>query len=188
MKTKSKKQYRMIYKRIFTNVLLPLSVLLISMTAHSQEKAARKYERRKINIPENCRQVEVHGDVKLILTNALTNNLVLDGKIKNTASVRTICRDGKLIIDAGRYHRFSRLTVYLGVGDIRSIVLNGDTKVFSEGMVRTNDLEILLGGNASVSVNYAGTLKITPAEGIDMEYINYSQKKTTVVSPAADAD
>lgn len=178
----------MIYKKVFANVLFPLSVLLISMTAHSQEKASPKYERRQINIPENFRQVEVYGDVKLILTNTPANNLVLDGKNKNTACVKTICRNGKLIIDAGKYHHFSRLTVYLGVGDIRSIVINGDTKVLSEGMVKTKDLEILLGGNASVSVNYAGTLKITPAEGIDMEYINYSQKKTTVVSPAADAD
>ena len=48
----------------------------------------------------------------------------------------------------------------MSIEGLTSLIINGDSEIFSAGTIQSRDLEILLDGTSLVSVKYLGTLKI----------------------------
>jgi hypothetical protein len=149
---------------------LPVFTLLISIVAAAQVHPNRSpvVDRKEINVSEPFQQIEVRGNVNVILTNAPAGYILLEGNYKDIGHVETILGKGKVVIDAQEKQSFSNLNVYVSSANLSSLTINGDGDVRSLGTVKTSELELILNGIVGVEVRNEGKVKVIPGEGYDL--------------------
>ncbi|MBC7886791.1 MAG: DUF2807 domain-containing protein [Ferruginibacter sp.] len=151
-------------------VLTMVSILFTSLVATAQYHSIQSaFDRKEINIGEAFQQVEVRGDVTLVLSNGPAGGLLLEGNQKDISGVKTILKNGQLVIDAAKKKSFAKLVVYIPAADIKSLIVYGAAEIFSSGKIKTPELEIILNGESFVTVNYEGIVKVTAGEEYYLE-------------------
>ena len=123
---------------------------------------------KKIDIAETFNKIEVQGNVVIVLTNNLTNSVVLRGDVDDLELATARVKKGKLVINATKNYTGSKFIVYLPAGNINSLVTSGNTQILSSGTIKVSDLEILLSGSSHVSIHHEGKLRITPGTGYEI--------------------
>jgi hypothetical protein len=123
---------------------------------------------KEIKLSEIFQEIEIRGDITLILTNEPASKLLAKGNAKDLSRIKTTIKNGKLIIDAREKVTFSKLILYIPIVDADLLVTNGETEIFSLGTIKSKDLKIILNGDSRVSVNYEGKLKILPGKGYEL--------------------
>jgi hypothetical protein len=158
--------------------LLPIAILFIAATSSAQlPSLSPMMERKEVNVTGTCRQVNVYGDVRVVLTNDAPGTLLLEGNGKDIDCVKTIANKHELFINAGRKKSFSQLVIYLPAAGISSLVINGNAEIVSSTMIKAPELEITLCGNALVAVKYEGKIKVKAADGYELEDKKYFTRK-----------
>ena len=167
-------QFHKLGKRFF----LPVVVFTISLAASAQTYLQAPLIRsREVELLKAYYEVEVIGDVTIILTNNLEGKILFRGDPKEIEAAKATIKNRKLIIDAYRKRSSNKLTVYLPVSTIRLLVTSGKTEVLSSGTIKTRDLEIFLNGSSFVSVRYDGKLNIVPGTGFELVETSNSSKR-----------
>ena len=123
---------------------------------------------RKIDIAEAFNKIEVRGNVIIVLTNDLTNRVVLRGDVNDVQEASARVRKGKLIIDATPKYYAGKFIIYLPAGSINSLATSGNTQIVSSGTIKVSDLEILLYGSSHVSIRHEGRLRVIPGVGYEI--------------------
>jgi hypothetical protein len=140
----------------------------VSVMAKAQTHAdmIQSVDYKEISNGHAVETVDIRGDVSIVLTNALGTNILLEGNNKDIGAVRTTVKNGRLEINAER-KGFSKLTVYLNVTDIHSLVVTGNAQIFSSG-ISVDNLDIILNGDSFVEVHHQGKLRIIPGDGYEL--------------------
>ena len=123
---------------------------------------------KKIDVAETFSKIEVRGNAVIVLTNNLTNSVVLRGDAADLEEATARVKKGKLIINAGRSYYDTKFIIYLPAGNIHSLATSGNTEILSSGTIKVSDLEILLSGSSHVSIRHEGNLRITPGTGYEI--------------------
>ena len=123
---------------------------------------------KKIDIAETFNKIEVRGNAVIVLTNNLTNSVVLRGDVDDLEQATAKVRKGKLIINANKNYYGTKFIIYLPAGNINSLATLGNTEILSSGTIKVSDLEILLSGPSRVSIRHEGNLRITPGTGYEI--------------------
>ena len=123
---------------------------------------------KKIDIAEAFDKIEVRGNAVIVLTNNLTNSVVLRGEVNDLEQATARVKKGKLIINSSKTYYGSKFIVYLPAGNINSLVTSGNTEILSSGTIKVRDLEILLYGSSHVSISHEGRLNIIPGTGYEI--------------------
>ena len=142
--------------------------LVITSTASAQQFEDPLTKIKKIDLAEPFNRIEVRGNAVIVLTNNLTNSVVLRGDVGDLEEVTTRVKKGKLIINANRSYYGTKFIIYLPAGNIHSLTTSGNTEILSSGTIKVSDLEILLSGSSHVSIQHEGNLRITPATGYEI--------------------
>ena len=153
-------------QKFFLSVLVLGAFISVNAQLHGNNPTAIAH--KEIKNGQTFENVEVSGDVIVVLTNAQNNDIVLKGNSKDIDMVTAIEKENKLEINAERKKTVSKLVVYLPVARMRSLKITGDAKVFSSGDIVADDLEIIVKGDSMVKVSYQGKLTVTPADGYEM--------------------
>ena len=142
----------------------------IFMTVHGQvtDYNPTVVAHKEISDIRSLENVELSGDVILILTNEKSSDIVLQGDSKDIDAVITTEKDSKLEINATRAKAVSKLTVYIPAAKMHSLKITGDARIFSSGDIVVDDLEITLKGNSMVKVYHYGKLTVKPAQGFEL--------------------
>ena len=149
-------------------IFLALTVLVTTMTTSAQQFFEDPVAKiKKIDLTESFNKIEVWGSPVIVLTNDLTNSIVLRGDAGDLNEATARVKKGKLIINARNYSS-SKFVLYIPAGTINSLVTSGNTEILSSGVVKVSDLEILLQGSTHVSIRHEGKLKITPGTGYEI--------------------
>jgi len=122
---------------------------------------------KEISNGQAVERIEVRGDVSIVLTNALGTNIMLEGNDKDLGTVKTTVKNGTLEINAEKKKTFSKLTVYLTVNDIHSLIVTGNAQISSSG-ISVDNLDIILNGDSFVEIHYQGKLRIIPGDGYEL--------------------
>ena len=130
--------------------------------------SAKPGDHKEVNIMGSFHQVEVRGDVLVFLTNGPAGKLWLTGSMDDLDRVQTSVKNERLVINADMKRRKSKLTLSIPVSTVTSLIIDGDTEVYSSGTIKTNDLEIVLDGTSLVSVKYLGRLKVLAGERCEL--------------------
>ena len=118
------------------------------------------HDLKEINLTGAFHHAEIRGDVTMILTNGPTDRLWLRGDLTDLDHVQTTLKDENLVVNAENRKRRSKLTVYMSITGLTSLIINGDSEIFSAGTIQARDLEIFLDGTSLVSVKYMGAVKV----------------------------
>ncbi|HET6766824.1 MAG TPA: DUF2807 domain-containing protein [Chitinophagaceae bacterium] len=152
-------------------VLLPIIVFTISLVTEAQPYFQNTVTRsREIQLTQPFDEVEVVGDVTIILTNNFEGRVLFLGDINDLQLAKATIKNKKLIIDAGRKKSGSKLTIYLPASGLDLLTTSGKTEILSSGTIKTSHLELLLNGSSLVSVHYDGKLTVTPGTGYELAY------------------
>jgi Putative auto-transporter adhesin, head GIN domain len=150
-------------------LLLVLIALAITGTISAQQFFEDPLIKvKKIDIAEAFNKIEVRGNAVIVLTNNLTNSVVLRGDVGDLEEATARVNKGKLIINASRSYYGTKFIIYLPAGNIHSLATSGNTEILSSGTIKVSDLEILLSGSSHVSIRHEGNLRITPATGYEI--------------------
>jgi hypothetical protein len=154
----------------FRKLLMPALGLVIFMTSHAQFDPVGQLTptSREIINSHVFENIEIKGDVTVILTNEQTRNIMVRGIDKDISLVTTTGNEKTLEINAEKKRTSSNLVIFLPVADMHSLKVIGDAKIFSSGNIAVDNLEIILNGNSMVRVYCYGSLKVTPAEGYEL--------------------
>jgi hypothetical protein len=123
---------------------------------------------KPINNSHALENVEINGDVVLILTNEKNSDIVLEGDSNDIDAVTMTENDNKLQINATRAKAASKLVAYVPALKMHSLKITGDSRVFSSGEIVVDDLQITLKGNSTVRVYHYGKLTVKPAQGYEL--------------------
>jgi putative autotransporter adhesin-like protein len=157
------------FQNLGKRFLLPVVVFTISLAASAQNYSQTPLiQSREVELLKAYTEVEVIGDVTIILTNNLEGKILFRGDPKEVEAAKAIIKNRKLIIHAHRKRSRNKFTVYLPVSTISSLITSGKTEVLSSGTIKTPNLEILLNGSSFVSVRYDGKLNVVPGTGYDL--------------------
>lgn len=152
-------------KRFFLPVVLFTISLATSAQNYSQIPLIQS---REVELLKAYTEVEVIGDVTIILTNNLEGKILFCGDPKEVEAAKATIKNRKLIIDAHRKRSRNKFTVYLPVSATRLLITSGKTEVLSSGTIKTPGLEIFLNGSSFVSVRYDGKLNVVPGTGYEL--------------------
>jgi putative autotransporter adhesin-like protein len=155
--------------RELQKLLAVVFVLVLFMTtkAGTGPGIVQVVDYKEISNGQAVERIEVRGDVSIVLTNALGTNIMLEGNNKDIALVKTTVKNGTLEINAEKKKTLSRLTVYLTVNDIHSLIVTGNAEISSSG-ISVNNLDIILNGDSFVQVQHQGKLRIIPGAGYEV--------------------
>ena len=166
------------FHKLGKRFLLPVVVFTISLAASAQNYSQTSLiQSREVELLKPYTEVEVIGDVTIILTNNLEGKVLFRGDPKEVEAVKATIKNWKLTIDAQRKRSRNKFTVYLPVSTLRLLITSGKTEVLSLGTIKAHDLEIFLNGSSFVSVRYDGKLNIVPGPGLELiESSNLSKR------------
>lgn len=160
-------------KRLF----LPVVVFTISLAASAQtDLQSPLIQSREVELTKAFNEVEVIGDVTIILTNNLEGKILFRGESKEVQAAKATVKNKKLIIDADRKRSPNKFTVYLPAS-LKLLITSGKTEVLSSGTVKVHDLEIFLNGSSFISVRYHGKLNVVPGAGYELTETRSSSPK-----------
>ncbi len=126
----------MISASMCRKVLIPVLALLISVTAFSQSPCASPVDRKEINITEVFSEVEVKGEIVVILTTQPAGEIMVEGNANDLYTVKAIVKKGRLIIEADKRKCSSKMTVFVSVTNVDTLIINRESEVFSFGKIR----------------------------------------------------
>ena len=150
-------------------LLVAVIALVITATTSAQQFFEDPlFKVKKIDIAETFNKIEVRGNVVIVLTNNLTNSVVLRGDADDLEQATARVKKGKLVVNAAKNYSGSKFIIYLPAGSINSLVTFGNTQILSSGTIKVSDLEILLSGSSRVSIRHEGNLRITPGMGYEI--------------------
>jgi len=150
-------------------LLVAVIALVITATTSAQQFFEDPlFKVKKIDIAETFNKIEVRGNVVIVLTNNLTNSVVLRGDADDLEQATARVKKGKLVVNAAKNYSGSKFIIYLPAGSINSLVTFGNTQILSSGIIKVSDLEILLAGPSHVSIRHEGNLRITPGMGYEI--------------------
>jgi len=150
-------------------LLVAVIALVITATTSAQQFFEDPLTKvKKIDIAETFNKIEVQGNAVIVLTNNLTNSVVLRGDVDDLEQATARVKRGKLVINAAKNYSGSKFIIYLPAGSINSLVTSGNTQILSSGTIKVSDLEILLSGSSRVSIRHEGNLRITPGMGYEI--------------------
>jgi len=149
--------------------LLVLIALAMTATTSAQQFFEDPLSKiKKIDIAETFNKIEVQGNVVIVLTNNLTNSVVLRGDADDLEQATARVKKEKLVINATKNYSGSKFIIHLPANNINSLVTSGNTQILSSGTIKVGDLEILLSGSSRVSIRHEGNLRITPGAGYEI--------------------
>ena len=150
-------------------LLLVIIALAVTATTSAQQFFEDPLIKiKKIDIAETFNKIEVRSNAVIVLTNNLTNSVVLRGDAGDLEQATARVRKGTLIINANKNYNAGKFIIYLPAGNINSLVTSGNTQILSSGTIKVSNLEILLSGSSRVSIQHEGNLTINPGAGYEI--------------------
>ena len=151
------------FQKLFLSVLALGVFVTVNAQFHEHNPAVVVHKEIRNSLAfEN---VEVRGDITLVLTNEQRSDIQLQGNIMDIDMVTTVEKDNKLEISAKK--NASELIVFVPANKMHSLKINGDAKVFSSGDITVEDLVITLKGDSIVKIYHHGKLTVIPAQGYE---------------------
>lgn len=135
MRINLKRQALLFSAHIYGKILSLAIVLLLAVTAFPQSPCSAPVGRKEITIAKMYTEVEVKGDITVILTNAPAGDIMVEGNSNELSAVKATVKKGRLIIDAEKKKCNTKLTVFVSVNNVDTLIINREAEIFSFGKV-----------------------------------------------------
>lgn len=126
------------------------AALLLSLTGYaipSSDSSEFATDSRNIN---SFSGLIVNTSANVILSQGETNSVRIEGEKAMVKDITTNIENGSLVI-AG--HNNHAVTVYVTVEDISLVEVNGDAKIYANGLINSDILLLKVNGNGSIRMD-----------------------------------
>lgn len=123
---------------------------------------------RTLILNEACLQLEVWGDVEIVLSSENSDRIILQGTKQDVNNIQTNLKNGKLYIRAEKVNFAKSTKVIVPAAMLRFIRINGNGLVTSVKKLSNPRLKVELNGEANILLHSAGSVIVEAAEGYDL--------------------
>lgn len=121
--------------------------------------------RRTIILNQECQQIEVWGNVQIILSPAYSDRIIFQGLMKDVNGIETKLKKGKLSVNAEKLQGSSTTTIILPAAMLDFIRVNGNGDITSAGKLNRPHLTVELNGEVKLQIHSLGKISVvTPEE------------------------
>lgn len=134
-----------------------LSLLAIAFTVLS---AAATDPERLILTVGNVEHLNIQDNIDVVLVQGAPddNVIIMDQKASSMLNIKL--SNKKLVIAAQNHSpKKQKITVYIYVNNLKTITVDGDSHVKTEGSLKSDKLDLFIGGEAQVHLKTNGQIK-----------------------------
>lgn len=149
-----------------------LSLLAIAFTALSATAADPE---RLVLTVGNVEHLNIQDNIDVVLVQGAPdeNVIIMDQNASNKLNIKLANK--KLVIAAQNHsYRKQKITVYVYVNKLKTITVEGDSQVKTEGSLNAEKLDLYIGGDAQVHVKTNGHIEAYALgdSQIDIKYLS----------------
>lgn len=148
-----------VINRMLQHMMDSLKITQLPLDESNEILNAENNDFKEINTGKSFLEAVILGDADIILTNGPEGKVKLEGGAYDLEHTKVNVEGDKLVISRKNKTR-SKLRISMSSANLTTLVIDGDSKVFSEGVIRAKSLEIILGGTSMVSLRYNGKLNV----------------------------
>ena len=123
---------------------------------------------RTLILNEACLQLEVWGDVEIVLSPENTDRIILQGTKQDVNSIQTSLKNGRLYVRAEKVNFANSTRIIVPAAMLRFIRVNGKGLITSVKQLNNPQLKVELNGEAKVLLHSTGSVIVEAAEGYDL--------------------
>ncbi|MBC7901945.1 MAG: DUF2807 domain-containing protein [Gemmatimonadaceae bacterium] len=152
-----------------TFIALAFCAITFSSRSEISAKVPEETTSREIAFTTSFNQVEVWGNVKIILVEDSCQNLVVTGSARELNRLSTSVKKNRLTINASSADNNCSMTLYVPASMLKLLVINGNASIRTEGAIKSDNLTVVLNGDSDLRITSIGKVAVTAGEGITLE-------------------
>jgi Putative auto-transporter adhesin, head GIN domain len=169
MKTKIQRFYKLISRPLIIKLLFPSLLLLFSFRPGAgTEEPKLPVIQKEMKFNTRFQSVRIDGDISVILTNDPAGTLMAEGSEPTLNNIKFRVKNNELTIDAHKKNHLDKLTIYLSVARLKSMLVNGDANISSADIINSENLQIWLNGITTVKVTSTGKVNVDASDAYEL--------------------
>jgi hypothetical protein len=169
MKTKIQGPYKLTGGPLIIKFLFPSLLLLFSFRPGERTGEPKSpVIQKEMKFETSFQSVRIDGDISIVLTNDPAGTLRAEGSEPTLNNIRYKVKNSELTIDAHRKNHLDKLTIYLSVATLKSMLVNGDANIFSTDIIKLENLQIWLNGITTVKVTTTGKVNVDASDAYEL--------------------
>jgi hypothetical protein len=168
-------------KQVLTAVLVS-AALLTGTLAYSNDAKPIRTTTKEISINSAFQKIELGSNLQLVLVqDADRSTVVINGDENFIPAINVSIDKGVLSITSKQNLKGRKIKVYVPVTTLALLDLASNASVATEGIVRLDDLKVIVHDGSTADLHVLGNLQIEPGEGCDLVYETYKKSKVASV-------
>jgi Putative auto-transporter adhesin, head GIN domain len=164
-------------KQLLSAVLVS-AALLTGTFAYSKDAKPVRIATKEISATSSFDKIQVGNGINIILLqNGNKSPVVITGDENLIAAVKVSIDNGILSIASKKNLKGRNIKIYVSVATISSLELGNNASVVTEGVVKLDDLKVIVNDGGTLALQVAGNVHIEPAPGCDFVYDTYEKSK-----------
>ena len=167
--------------QLLSAVLVSVAILAGSF-AYSNDAKPIRTTTKEIPINSAFEKIELGSNIQLVLVQDEDRSVVVINGDENFIPAINISIDrGVLSITSKQNLRGRKIKVYVPVATLTSIDLASNASVASEGVLRLDDLKVIVRDGSTANLHVLGNLQIEPADDCELVYETYKKSWVSFV-------
>ena len=169
-------------KQILSAVLVS-TALLTSSFAYCNDAKPVRISTKEISINSPFQKITLNCNIQLVLIqDEDKSSAVITGDENFIPAVNVSVEKGVLSITSKQNLKGKKIKVFVPVSNLNLLDLAGNGSVATEGIIKLNDLKVIVHSGSIAALHIIGNLQIEPADGCDLEYQKYKESTVVYVS------
>lgn len=119
----------------------------------------------------------VSENLTVVFSNMPGSDVFVQGQEGLINAVNFNVTHGTLFITAKRNAAFYEGVIYLPVKNLAEINVKANSNIYSEGVMRCDNLAVYIGEGSHAELKTQGKLEIRPSEGAQLDFVKYAVTK-----------
>jgi hypothetical protein len=168
-------------KQILSAVLVS-AALLTGTFAYSNDAKPIRTTTKEISIASAFQKIELGSHIQLVLVqDENRSSVVIEGDENFIPAVNISIDKGVLSITSKQNLKGRKIKVYVPVTTLSLLDLARDASVATEGVLKLDDLKVIVHEGSTAALKVLGNLQIEPGEGCDFVYETYKKSNVAYV-------
>lgn len=145
-----------------------ISMLFASFDAHANDTVRTTIPIHKIEAPFS--KLVIRDDVKIVLIEDASGQISVEGNMKQASMLRFEVKNGVLDVSSVRSGK-KRLTLFIPVQKLKEVVVKGNSKVSTIGVLNSPTIKVLIEGDCMVNIVAWGKITVERGRDHDFDYL-----------------
>lgn len=124
----------------------------------------------RIKLEQHFTYLEVSDHISVVLINEASKEISVDGDKSKFGRVKAVVKKGKLSLWLEGDSKGEALTVFVPARFLKQVVINGESKVITEGVLENEELDVVVNGACQLSLRSKGKINVAGTNEFEFQY------------------